>query len=193
MAKAGRKSKSEFISTSLPPEATPPRVRQKYTTDEERRKAKSANEKRSKDKRRERERLAAAMAESEDGDSLLQAMRLVYRDMGGASALLTHMKANPKDYSLMVQNLLKIEASLEETRLKKTGGEEPKGIFIVMKNLYDGSVICPHCHKDVNVAPDDVLKDEAPGLGLLPIDMKSMEYVLNPGADIAIREGGEWE
>jgi hypothetical protein len=125
-------------------------------------------------------------------DQIISMMRRVFKDLGGFTKLKSHMKANPKDFGAMLQNLMKIEASLEEKRIMKGGGDDAKGVFVVMKGLSDDDR-CPHCHKRVNDPVDDVkettdvVKDTTGN-----IDMGSMESILNPGAEPIIREGGDW-
>ena len=127
-------------------------------------------------------------------DQMIEDMREVYRAMGGAKALLKRMKGDPKFYALTVQNLMKVEAGIQEAQLKKGGGDDAKGVFVVLKGLSEDDR-CPHCGKGVNepISTTDDVKDTTGGVKITTetIDLSSMTSILNPGAEV-IREGGDW-
>lgn len=128
-------------------------------------------------------------------DKMLEDMRKVYEHLGGANTLLSHMKSNPKDYAAMVQNLMKVDASIQEAMLKKGGGDDARGVFVVLKGLGENDK-CPHCGKGINdpvsiVEQYQPVQEAADTMVRQAIDMSSMESILNPGAE-QIREGGDW-
>jgi len=188
-------TKDRSITPAPPPGGK--KTRKRYATKEEAREAKRVRDAAADKRRRDRQR-----QEQEEGvpvlttEQMLNSMRQVYQKMGGVKNLLHHMKTHPRDYVAMVQNLMKIEASLMEAKAKKSGGEEPQGVFVVMKGLAEGT-ICPHCGKDAS-APvtttsipgeeEDEEKSEVKEV----FEIEGMNNILDPGAESAIQAGGEW-
>lgn len=178
---------------------TRPPVNKKYFTAEDRKKAHAEASKRYYEKQKERDNTelenqgtqgtAGDILEVVTTDQMLEAMRSVYKSMGGTKQLLKHMKDNPRDYVAMVQNLMKVEAALQEQKLKQQGGDDARGVFVVLKGLEGADPICPHCKKNINLV-NDTTNDVKDTTG--NIDMASMENVLNPGVESVIREGGDW-
>lgn len=122
-------------------------------------------------------------------DQMLEAMREVYKKMGGSKSLLKHMQGHSRDYMTMVQNLMRIEASQEEARIKRGKDDESQGIYVVMKGLVEGVKTCPHCGRDVTDPAGTVKEVVVPEQ---VIDLASMDGILNPGAEQVIKEGGDW-
>ena len=100
---------------------------------------------------------------------MLQDMRWVYKNVKGRQRL-KELCADDKQFLFMVKELMKIEAGLMSTKIKRNedgeGGQQT--VFVVMRGLLDDPVA-----KLNNAKKEDEVVD---------VDFKQIEHVLNPGA-----------
>lgn len=196
MARSGQKTKDKSLTQNEKKIRTPEETRELAMIEAQAEEDRKAAKAKDMAERRERERLAK-LEEQESGRSLdaddpeivdkyqmLQDMRWLYKKKGGRKSLEAHMALNPKDYYVMVRELMKLEAGLKALEIKSkaagNNGGSGRAVLVVIKGLHETSD-----------TPATATK----------IDIESMHSVLNP-ADViqeelpvaipGLSEGGEW-